>query len=388
MLLFSFCFLVFTVHAEKEGKGATGACAFYFGKGDCWVDPEGKSAWVTCKAEDEDACKLFCDDPTKVASQCQSKEEGTKENDPAKDALSFSHTWKGTQHMRTYKLASPSEGQSPSGLVIVLTPSGGSCGALETLSQRMHVLVACPFAKNGGWKNFKSAGDSEDVDFMASLIQHLTSTHNILAANVLVTGFSAGGSMAYRLSCESSASIGGIVLMGQAFLEPAAGHIAKGDEKAGVTATEQVLESMRVARNSTDKCDPQVNRPHYALVGVQDSYYGETSGAYKGKALWEFYSKEFLGCSGTAQESTDIEATRVSGRSKTTCYFYAECSGIKGHLNKYCTADNMGHVMDGWDDFVAGAFADFTNSNPASSSQRTQRGSVLMLACVILFALF
>jgi len=218
----------------------------------------------------------------------------------------------------------------------------------------MCILVVCPLSTNG-WQSFLSDGDSEDVDFIAELIQSLQASHSTPVENVIITGFSFGGSMSYRVWCERSDVVTGIVSMGQTFFEPSVGHLGKGGEVAGQTATETVLDMMTAARQTSDKCDPEFKRPHYAVVGTTDEYYGEVGGTYTGKLLWERMSTTVLGCTGNP--TGDDGATITVDASN--CFEYPSCEALTASLNKYCSVEGRGHSTDHWQTTVWAAFADF-----------------------------
>ena len=205
------------------------------------------------------------------------------------NATDFTHTWNGAEVTRSYNSVAPGTSCSSQGMAVVLDPDGtGYSGDLSALAEAMCILVVCPLSTNG-WQSFLSDGDSEDVDFIAELIRSLQASHSTPVENVVITGFSFGGSMSYRVWCERSDVVTGIVVMAQTFLEPAAGHLEKDQEVTGQTATETVLDKIATARQTSDKCDPEFKRPHYAVVGTTDNYYGEVGRAYNGKLLWEPY---------------------------------------------------------------------------------------------------
>eukprot|EP00931_Biecheleriopsis_adriatica_P110759 TRINITY_DN85062_c0_g1_i1.p1 TRINITY_DN85062_c0_g1~~TRINITY_DN85062_c0_g1_i1.p1 ORF type:complete len:508 (+),score=109.98 TRINITY_DN85062_c0_g1_i1:56-1579(+) len=272
-------------------------------------------------------------------------------------AHSFTHVWNGVEKSRSYDLVEPS-GCVTRGMLVVLQPEGGGCSDLGSLASNICVHVLCPYSA-GVWKMTHSAGDSEDVEFIAALVQNITSSRNVPAENVILTGFSAGGTMAYRVGCERSDVVGGLVPYGQAFLEPAAGHIEKGQEGQTGSMTEQVLQLMQAARQTSDKCNPQFKRPHFAVVGTQDNYYGRDAGVYDGQALWEFYSTNVMGCVGSSSSVGSQEASGLTGQTQSSCFKYESCSGINASLNKYCTVEGMFHVTTGWDGVITKAFHDF-----------------------------
>lgn len=351
--------------------------------------------WTGCKDVDSTACATVCENSTMLSSRCAAGESDAKEGkedwgkkedatgnwDQVKDesatgTSSFEHTWKEATKTRTYTMVKPSIDKGlPVGMVVVLQPGGGGCGKLSSLAQSSSLVVVCPFTLGSSWKS-QLPGDSEDVDFIAKLTTRLTTSLNVPVGKVIVTGFSAGGSMAFRVLCERSDVVGGIVPMGQAFFEPAGGHVQKGTESEKTTITQQALQLGRTAREGANKCDPTTQRPHYALVGTQDAYYGEASGTYKGKLLWEFYSTNVQGCTGQIAASTAAEAQAITGKTGSTCYHYPSCPGLsKASLNQYCVVEGFGHDTVGWEVLVAVAFADFFAASTAPSSTTSSTGS-------------
>merc|ERR1740121_17060 len=132
--------------------------------------------------------------------------------------------------------------------------------------------------------------------------------------------------------------------MGQTFIEPAAGHVPKDGDIPGLTTTETALQMFAAARAAGDGCSPLVSRPHYAVVGTLDGYYGEQRGAYEGKALWEFMSTEVLGCTGSP---TPMDGSAITGDA-SDCFAYPSCAGMDASLNKYCVVPGRGHETGDW----------------------------------------
>ena len=138
-------------------------------------------------------------------------------------ALSLDHTWEGVTQSRQYSQVVPA--CAPTGLIIALHGAGGDssweCQGLSDVVNNIGVVLVCPQGRGGAWKAFSSCDecdnsggwsdgdDSEDVSFIAGLIEHITSEHAIPEGRVIVTGFSLGVSMAYRFHCERSDLIGG-----------------------------------------------------------------------------------------------------------------------------------------------------------------------------------
>lgn len=302
---------------------------------------------------------------------------GSDASGPALSAASahtFTHTWNGAEVTRTYNLVAPSTSCAPQGMVVVLQPDGsGEDGGLGALADRMCIFVVSPVA-TGDWQAFHEDGDPEDVEFIAALIQSLQTSYSIPADNVLITGFSFGGSMAYRVLCERSDVVTGIVAMGQTFLEPASGQVKKDQAVDGQITTETALDMMAAARQAGNGCDPEFKRPHYAVVGTADFYYGEDGGIYDGRALWERMSTTVLGCTGNPTEGDGARVTRDA----STYFEYASCELSPASLNRYLSVEGRGHSPTDWNTTIWAAFEDFfqvtgpaPEADPADSLHKT-----------------
>eukprot|EP00930_Biecheleria_cincta_P027412 TRINITY_DN19261_c0_g1_i2.p1 TRINITY_DN19261_c0_g1~~TRINITY_DN19261_c0_g1_i2.p1 ORF type:complete len:698 (-),score=75.30 TRINITY_DN19261_c0_g1_i2:211-2304(-) len=284
------------------------------------------------------------------------------------DGLNFIHTWHGAPVMRSYNLHTPSASCGLQGMAVVLDPGGsGECSEFSSWVDSMCILVVCPqkASSRSAWLAMGTDGDSEDVEFIAALIQSLRATYRSPANKVIVTGFSLGGSMSYRLWCERADVVTGIVAIGQSFVEPAAGHVGQGG--CGSDCTDTALQMGATARSNGNGCAAQPNRPHYAVVGTLDENYGESSGAYRGKALWERMSTTVLGCAGSPTGSDGASITVDA----STCYEYPSCAGLSASLNKYCSVPGRGHSTEHWQMSVRTAFANFFSGAPSPSPTPT-----------------
>jgi len=288
-------------------------------------------------------------------------EDEDKDDDGGSTAqIEFTHTWNDAAITRGYSMVQPSASCSSQGMAVILDPDGtGSCGTWSSLADSLCILVVCPLS-TGGWQATAPDGDSEDVEFIAELVQSLQAEHSTPADKVIITGFSFGGTMSYRVWCERPDVVTGMVAMGQTFFEPATGHNSKDDEVAGQTETETALQRMTAARDAGDGCVPADKRPHYAVVGTSDEYYAEDGGVYVGRSLWEFMSTEVLGCTGSP---TGSDGSAITG-DPSTCFEYPSCVGLTASLNRYCTVTDRGHETGDWSATLATAFADFYGAPP------------------------
>jgi len=80
------------------------------------------------------------------------------------------------------------------------------------LADRDKVIVVYPQAIDGRWNDcFSRSGDApDDVGFISSLIDHLSSIHTIDAQRIYAAGYSNGGMMSLRLAVELSGKIAAV----------------------------------------------------------------------------------------------------------------------------------------------------------------------------------
>jgi len=273
-------------------------------------------------------------------------------------------TWAGKE--RQYISLVPDH--PPSGLIVVLSPVTSkslpySCD-LGNVSAETGAIVVCPAAlahddTKGGqpeacwkaWGNYGTCGihnDSEDVDFLAALIEQLVRSHSIPASKVIMSGFSNGGSMAFRFNCERSDLIGGLAIQSQAYFDPYVGYY---DYENNVVPT------------GTPQCNPQFKRPFYSDVGTVDVYYGlnVSTPGFQGLQKWrDNYSTAVLGCTGEVTTTSKGPHSYPDGTAPATCYEYSSCPGITGAgLNRFCSVPGMGHDFSGFLSLLPQAFTDF-----------------------------
>jgi len=204
------------------------------------------------------------------------------------------------------------------------------------------VLVVCPAALNGAdgnacWKAFPNYGycfsnspeSSEDVNFLEALIQSLKTQYAIPADKVVMSGFSNGGSMAYRFMCEKSELISGLVVGGQAWFDPWVGYY---DYQNQTILT------------GTPQCNPTRKVPFYGVIGTQDEYYGDCAvvPGFKMRENWGAMSTEILGCTASSNRTV---TTRLPSfpQGAASCEEYTCPSVIAPSLNRLCSVTGMGH---------------------------------------------
>ena len=139
---------------------------------------------------------------------------------------------------RTYLIHIPSSinVNEPLPLLIVLHGGGGNGksmvkltkGGFDRLSDKKGFIVVYPDGIDKHWNDGRNATETgystheentNDVAFIAALIDHLIKKFNADAKRVYVTGMSNGAMMSYRLGCELSGKIAAIA--------PVAGNIPK-----------------------------------------------------------------------------------------------------------------------------------------------------------------
>ncbi|UCE17638.1 MAG: hypothetical protein JSV84_12240 [Gemmatimonadota bacterium] len=130
---------------------------------------------------------------------------------------------------RTYILHCPPsyDGSSAVPLIIGLHGGGSSGSSFESITEWSlktdleGCIAVYPFGVNGGW-NYGGFYDSniDDVGFISTLIDTLSSEYALDLRRIYVTGFSAGALMSYRLAAELSEKIAAIApVAGQMVLE-------------------------------------------------------------------------------------------------------------------------------------------------------------------------
>ena len=201
------------------------------------------------------------------------------------------------------------------------------------------------------WGNYGTCGvqeDSEDVDFLAALIEQLVEEFKIPTGRVIMSGMSNGGSMAFRFNCERSDLIDGLAIQSQAYFDPYVGYY---NYDTGVVPS------------GTPQCKPTKKVPFYSDVGTVDVYYGlnVSTPGFQGLQKWrDNYSTAVLGCTGEVTATSRGPHEYPDGQGRATCYQYASCPGIVGSgVNRFCSVPGMGHDDSGFRSLLPAAFADF-----------------------------
>lgn len=183
------------------------------------------------------------------------------------------------------------------------------------------------------WKGFASLDDSEDVDFLAALINHSKTTYEIPAGRVVMNGFSNGVSMVYRFYCEKPDLVDGLVVEGFPWQDP--WNPYKGSKPPYLQCA---------AANVTKK------PAFYTVCGTDDAY----CNALNFQEEWEMFSTGVLGCTGTSKETGSYPDFPAGAK---TCRGFDSCPGI----NTACRVAGNGHSGQIGDDAVHRAFDLFFN---------------------------
>lgn len=125
--------------------------------------------------------------------------------------------------LRSYQVHVPAGYTGEAGHPLLLALHGSGFGAagmrsttgLDTTADRGGFLVAYPDGVNQGWVwDASFSDDVNDVKFLTLLLERLDAQLSIDPDRVYVTGFSAGGMMAQKLSCSIPARFAGAAVVG------------------------------------------------------------------------------------------------------------------------------------------------------------------------------
>lgn len=125
---------------------------------------------------------------------------------------------------RSYRLHLPES--TPQGLLIALHPFGSSARAMEILSdlnrlgEDLNYAIVYPSVAQYYWDDGRARvelppaeGAVDDIGFINALIDTLTAEHDIDAANIWLTGYQNGGTMALALACQTSERFAGVAIV-------------------------------------------------------------------------------------------------------------------------------------------------------------------------------
>ena len=340
-------------------------------------------------AYDCEACCPGCKQVTAGAYKYCSCGTGPAPPTPANERyVKANLTWNGK--VRKYAMHVPNT--PPTGLIVALAPVSAKLldmwcqgGGVGNVTATTKAIVVCPAAQvlgpnkgNGSgpcWKAFQNYGycqnapgggmvpeDSEDVDFIAALIEHLQDVYSFPKGTVIVPGHSNGGSMAFRFYCERSELIGGLVIQSQAYFDPVVGYY---DYVNNHVPT------------GTPQCHPTFKRPFYSDIGTVDVYYGPNvaTPGFQGIDKWRSnFSTAVLGCTGKAVKTANgphtlpgYNGTNPKGGGgveelETTCYEFPadSCPGMTPPgINRFCSVQGLGHDETPLSVLLPRAFTEF-----------------------------
>mmetsp|Transcript_10460 Transcript_10460/g.34379 ORF Transcript_10460/g.34379 Transcript_10460/m.34379 type:complete len:414 (+) Transcript_10460:9-1250(+) len=336
-----------------KGADAADACAGLESEEEC-------SAMKNCHFKDS-ACFEWSWDDKDAGDADVDKEEkgiGTMDGEPMFTVESLAFAGGTRPYVEFLPAASP-----PTAIAVVLFPSGidtlgyACAGAIGNVPEMTNAVVLCPApdliepsspapgdGKGGGdggpcWQAFQEYGycagngpeSSADVEFIDALIAHARATHALAAdATVVVSGFSNGGSMAFRFFCERPRSFDALVVVGQAWFDPTIGYYDY--------ANARVPEG-----ESSCKPERATMPAFYGAVGTADVYYGAAPASEGFGALenWEAFSADVRGCEG-ASAAADAPAalSSLGDGGGVSCFAFEGC---EDGANVQCSVEGLGH---------------------------------------------
>jgi len=189
-----------------------------------------------------------------------------------------------------------------------------------------------------GWATatagFEAQWSADDVSFIREATSTVLSQYNFAEnAGAYAIGFSFGGDMAFRLSCEASDLFLGFGVTGQA-----------GAWAGGISANGRPWKS---------SCAPSpARRPLWMAMGTNDNFYTASAA----EASFHSYSTSVLGCAANSYETY----VAVSG---VTCKRYTGCLDLVPA--EYCEYERMTHIHPTSNTgMTGGAVSDSTGLGP------------------------
>jgi len=124
----------------------------------------------------------------------------------------------------TYRLTVPStyDENTPAPLMIALHSTASSPHAMaimtgfDSYAEDMGIIVAYPKSLDNLWNEGdpRFAIDRDDVAFINSVVESISSDYNIDDEQVMLSGFGGGGLMAFRIACDSPETFDSIMVAG------------------------------------------------------------------------------------------------------------------------------------------------------------------------------
>lgn len=210
-------------------------------------------------------------------------------------------------------------------LVVLLHYSGGNAVVMANVARAGRLAaehgawVVLPEAANGHWADDPStSASSQDVDYLAKVIAHMSAAYPIDAKRVYMAGMSNGGFMTVRFACEKAGLVAAV----------------------GVDAA-----SMRNSQSAA--CKPSRPLPIVSIVGTRDALvaYQYPLGMLSAEANYARWSG-INGCNAASRTDTTLPQ-KVSDRTTIELRENYDCSGGSA-VNRY-TVVNGGHAWPGSD---------------------------------------
>ena len=184
-----------------------------------------------------------------------------------------------------------------------------ACQAMaQSYVQQLNVVFMCPqglptASHETGWNTgtagFNAPWTADDVSFIREATTTVLSQYSIANNAAYVIGFSFGGDMAFRLSCEASDLFLGFGITGQA-----------GAWAGGTSA---------VGKPWASSCSPSpARRPLWMGIGTDDSFFT----AADAETSFHAYSTSVLGCA----PNSYVTYIPVSGATATALALAAACA--------------------------------------------------------------
>ncbi|TJY57226.1 hypothetical protein E4T66_17615 [Sinimarinibacterium sp. CAU 1509] len=130
------------------------------------------------------------------------------------ETQSHSKTWEGVD--RPYDVVAPVGTTEPAPAFLLLHYAGGNgAGMIANVEATRWAtdhgaFVIAPNAVGGRWADEARVGGSDDVGFIASILEDAIATYPIDSSRIYVVGMSNGGFMATRFACERSDLVAGL----------------------------------------------------------------------------------------------------------------------------------------------------------------------------------
>ena len=195
--------------------------------------------------------------------------------------------------------------------------------------------TACKRAGTIGWNTHEHREwwADEDVGYISAVVDRVQEEEVIPKNRTFAIGFSFGGAMVFRLSCELSHKFDGFAVAGMSWHPPQGPLLSEVLRKVSGVGAEW--------RGPNGDCgdNPTHPKPMWSGSGTADIWFPR-SNVWAG---WVQYSTKVLGCSGEPQKMWTSKEGHVE------CYQFPRCSGAP---TRHCIYDGMDHAFPGGDDDI------------------------------------